>query len=103
MKNYIITTAALTYLYLFILTRNENVKSLDESFWETAFTIHIPADSVLPDEVQQSQHTTRSIDNSKSSRGSNSVQLSQHAETIMDNRSHRGSNSVDKTKGKYYF
>ncbi|XP_055996966.1 gamma-tubulin complex component 5-like isoform X2 [Ostrea edulis] len=58
----------------FILKRNEGVKSLDESFWETAFTIHVPADSTLRDGIQKSQHTV--TDNSQSKRGTQSVDKS---------------------------
>ncbi|XP_061182795.1 gamma-tubulin complex component 5-like [Saccostrea echinata] len=54
----------------FILKRNENVKSLDESFWETAFTIHIPEDSALPSEIHESQHTVTEKSKPNSSRKS---------------------------------
>ncbi|XP_060067402.1 gamma-tubulin complex component 5-like [Ylistrum balloti] len=44
----------------FIVKRNENVRSLDESFWETAFTIHIPSDQSLMEESRQAG--SRSLD-----------------------------------------
>ncbi|XP_021343427.1 gamma-tubulin complex component 5-like isoform X1 [Mizuhopecten yessoensis] len=49
----------------FIVKRNENVRSLDESFWETAFTIHIPSDKSLMEESVSRQTGSRSLDSSQ--------------------------------------
>ena len=82
------------------------MKSLDESFWETAFTIHVPADSVTQDEVQQSKHTimqTGSTSVNGSNKGNNSLHPSQQKETTSVNRSNRGStNSAEKTRGREF-
>ncbi|XP_033727239.1 gamma-tubulin complex component 5-like isoform X2 [Pecten maximus] len=50
----------------FIVKRNENVRSLDESFWETAFTIHIPSDQSLLEESMSRQPGSRSLDTTQS-------------------------------------
>ncbi|VDI78257.1 Hypothetical predicted protein, partial [Mytilus galloprovincialis] len=36
----------------FIVRRNESVKSLDEKFWEIAFTIHVPEDDPSKSKIQ---------------------------------------------------